>query len=216
MPIPVLELAYEQVLHDPTHIEVGSPSAPPCQISQSLYLVATDRKSDLLLSLLEQEEMSCVLVFTRTRHRADRLTRSLRGARVQADCIHGDRSQRERESTLRAFRQQKVRVLVATDIAARGLDIEGVTHVVNYDVPPVPADYLHRIGRTARAGAAGDALTLASREDAAAVAGVERILGHRLTRVTLPGLTEVEPVRAAAAPRGALTRGRGRSSIRRR
>lgn len=216
MPIPVLELAYEYVLHDPIHVEIGSPSAPPPTISQFVYLVPTERKADLLVLLLQQDDMPSVLVFTRTRHRADRLARLLRGARVDADCIHGDRSQREREHTLRAFRQRRVRVLVATDIAARGLDIEGITHVVNYDVPPVPADYLHRIGRTARAGAAGDALTLASREESAAITSIERILGHPLTRVASPGMTEVEPTRPAAAPRSALTRGRGRTSRRRR
>ncbi len=214
LPLPVLELAYERVLHEPVHVEVGSPSAPPSSISQALYPVAADRKIELLLCLLAKEQMESVLVFTRTRHRADRLARVLKSSRVAVECLHGDRTQGQRERALRAFRERQVRVLVATDIAARGLDIAGVTHVVNYDVPPVAVDYLHRIGRTARAGAVGDAVTLASYEESAAVRGIERTLGHRLERVAVPGVTEREPERPAAAPRGALTRGRGRSTRR--
>jgi len=112
---------------------------------------------------------------------------------------------------LAAFRQQRVRVLVATDVAARGLDIDGVTHVVNFDVPPVAVDYLHRIGRTARAGAAGDAVTLASYEETPAIAGIERTLGHRLQRMESPGVPAPMPEEPVAAIRGPLTRGRGRS-----
>ena len=215
LPLPVLELAYERLLHDPIHVEVGLPSAPPASISQSLYPVAAERKEELLRTLLTETAMSSVLVFTRTRRRADRLARYLQGCRVTVECLHVDRSQGQREHALRAFRQQKVRVLVATDIAARGLDIEGVTHVVNYDVPPVANDYLHRIGRTGRVGAAGDAVTLASREESAAVRSIERTLGHLLERVAIPGVTDKEPERPAVTPRGALTRGRGRSSSRR-
>ena len=186
-------------------------SAPPSTLSQSLYPVASLRKTDLLLDLLRQEAMGSVLVFARTRRRADSLAKRLQRAQVNATCIHGDRSQSEREKALRAFRQRRVRVLVATDVAARGLDVEGVTHVVNFDVPNDPAGYLHRIGRTARAGAAGEALTLASREEAATIVDIERTLGHRLRRAAVQGMTEIEAVPVAPAPRGALTRGRGRS-----
>jgi ATP-dependent RNA helicase RhlE len=214
MPIPVLELAYEHILRDPTHVEVGLPSTPPSTISQSLYAVASERKAGLLVELLRQEDMESVLVFTRTRHRADRLARHLQASRVRTECIHGDRSQSQREHALHAFRQHKVRVLVATDVAARGLDVEGVTHVVNFDVPPVAVDYLHRIGRTARAGATGDAMTLASREEHAAVAGIERTLGYQIRRVAVAGVTEVEVARPAPVQLSALHRGRGRSLAR--
>jgi ATP-dependent RNA helicase RhlE len=198
MPIALMEVAYEEILRNPTHVEVGLQTVPPSAISQSVYLVPSRAKTDLLLELLEQKTMESVLVFTRTRRRADVLARRLQLARLKTACIHGDRSQREREQALDSFRQRSVRVLVATDVAARGLHVEGVTHVVNYDVPDMPAEYLNRIGRTARAGASGDALTLASREDAPALASIERTLGEQLPRVTVGGLTEPEPSRISA------------------
>lgn len=211
MPIPLLELAYCEILHRPIHVEIGSLSAPPVTLSQSLYLVPSPEKASLLLGLLQQRQMESVLVFARTRRRVDSLTRYLRQAQVEVTSLHGDRSQRERERALRAFRHRQVQVLVATDVAARGLDVEGVSHVVNFDVPAVPGEYLHRVGRTARAGAVGDAVTLAAPEEAATVASIERILGHRIARAGPAGEAELEPIAAAPAVRGALTRGRGRS-----
>ncbi|HUT73295.1 MAG TPA: DEAD/DEAH box helicase [Armatimonadota bacterium] len=200
MPIDVLELAYEEILRDPVHVEVGSQSVPPASISQSVYLVASERKTDLLLDLLRQEAMRSVLVFARTRRRAERLAKQLQRSNMNATCIHGDRSQSDREKALNGFRRRSVRVLVATDIAARGLDVEGVTHVVNYDMPAAPLDYLHRIGRTARAGCDGDALSLAGWEDTLVLADIERTLGRTLPRVSVPGLTQPEPQRAASVP----------------
>jgi len=216
MPIALLEVAYEEILRDPTHVEVGSPSTPPTTVSQSVYMVPSGLKTELLLELLSQDAMESVVVFVRTRRRADHLATRLKRERMNATCIHGDRSQSEREKALRSFRQRSVRVLVATDVAARGLDVEGVTHVVNYDVPALPVEYLNRIGRTARAGASGDALTLASREDASALADIERTLGKQLPRVTVAGLTEPEPVRRSLAPATPrpLFRGRRRSLAR--
>ena len=220
MPIALLELAYEEILRDPRHVQVGSQSVPPTTISQSVCMVPSERKTDLLIELLEQKAMESVVVFVRTRRRADLLLRRLQRENMRAACLHGDRSQSERERALEKFKQRTVRVLVATDVAARGLHVEGVTHVVNYDMPAMAADYLNRIGRTARAGASGDALTMASREDAFALASIERTLGKQLPRLTVEGLTEVEPARAASAsvsprsrlqPRGrALSRGRRR------
>ncbi len=195
MPIALMEVAYEEILRNPTYVEVGSPSVPPATVSQSVYMVPSARKTDLLLELLNHDAMVSVLVFVRTRHGADLLATRLQRERLKTACIHGDRSQREREQALDSFRQRSVRVLVATDVAARGLHVEGVTHVVNYDVPAMPAEYLNRIGRTARAGASGDALTLASGDDAAALASIERTLGGQLRRVAVAGLTEPEPVR---------------------
>jgi len=206
MPIALLELAYEEILRDPEHVEVGSQSAPPAAISQSVHLVPSALKTDLLLELLEQKTMESVLVFVRTRRRADSLARRLQRDRINAACIHGDLSQSEREKALDNFRRHSLRVLVATDVAARGLQVEGVTHVVNYDIPPMPADYLNRIGRTARAGASGDALTLASREDGPALAGIERTLGRQLPRMTVAGLTEPELPRTPRASASQLSR----------
>jgi len=200
MPFAVLELAYEEILRDPVLVEVGSQCAPPATIAQSVYLVASDRKTDLLLDLLRREAMRSVLVFARTRRRAERLTRQLQRSNTNASCIHGDRSQSQRERALERFRRRSLRVLVATDIAARGLDVEGVTHVVNYDMPAVPLDYIHRIGRTARAGSDGEALSLAAQEDASVLADIERTLGRQIPRVTVAGLTEPELARKAPAP----------------
>ncbi len=213
MPIALLELAYEEILRNPQHVEVGLPSIPPAAISQSVYLVRPDRKTDLLIELLREETMTSVVVFVRTRRRADYLATRLQREKMKTACLHGDRSQREREQALDSFRRRSVRVLVATDVAARGLHVDGVTHVVNYDMPALAADYLNRIGRTARAGAAGDALTLASREDAPTLASIERTLGRPLPRVSIEGLTERELPRISpttTAPRSRLRSG-GRS-----
>ena len=208
MPIPLLELAYEEILHSPDHVEVGSPSAPPATVSQSVYMVSNRLKADLLVRLLREEAMESVVVFVRTRRGADHLLRRLQREAVNAACIHGDRTQREREKALDSFKQRSVRVLVATDVAARGLHVEGVTHVINYDVPAMPAEYLNRIGRTARAGASGDAITLVGREDAAALSSIERTLGKQLPRVSVAGLTEPERI-PIIAPVGSRLRVRG-------
>jgi ATP-dependent RNA helicase RhlE len=206
MPIALMELAYAEILRNPQHVEVGSPSLPPVTVAQSVYHVATGMKTDLLLRLLEQEAMESVVVFVRTRRRADSLTRRLQRESLPAACIHGDRPQSAREKVLKSFRQRSVRVLVATDVAARGIHVDGVTHVINYDVPAQPAEYLNRIGRTGRAGASGDALTLVSREEIGALAGIERTLGKSLPRVTITGMTEPELPRAAAGPRSPASR----------
>jgi ATP-dependent RNA helicase RhlE len=206
MPIALMELAYEEILRDPIPVEVGSPSAPPATVSESVYMVPSARKTDLLLELLDRDAMESVLVFVRTRRQADVLARRLQLERLKTGCIHGDRSQREREQALESFRQRSVRVLVATDVAARGLHVEGVTHVVNYDVPAMPAEYLNRIGRTARAGALGDAFTLASREDGPALASIERTLGRQLPRVTVAGLTEPDLSQSSRVPARRLSR----------
>jgi ATP-dependent RNA helicase RhlE len=206
MPIALMEVAYEEILRNPIPVEVGSPSAPPATVSQSVYMVPSARKTDLLLELLNRDAMESVLVFVRTRRQADVLARRLQQERLKTACIHGDRSQREREQALDRFRQRSVRVLVATDVAARGLHVEGVTHVVNYDVPAMPAEYLNRIGRTARAGALGDAFTLASREDGPALASIERTLGRQLPRVAVAGLTEPDLSQSSRVPARRLSR----------
>jgi ATP-dependent RNA helicase RhlE len=213
MPIALMELAYERILRSPEYVAIGSQSVPPSTISQAVYCVPSRSKTDLLLQLLTRGAMESVLVFVRTRRQADSLARRLQRANMKVACIHGDRSQREREGALGSLRSGAARVLVATDVAARGLDVEGVTHVVNYDIPDMPATYLNRIGRTARAGASGDAITLVSREDEPALADIERTLGMKIPRKSVAGLTEPERERVASvsvrprsrlAPRGRL------------
>ncbi len=182
MPPEILALT-ERFTQNPARVAVGLPATPPKTVSQALYQVAPSEKTSLLLRLVQKGSAESVLVFTRTKHRADRLARQLKHAGVNATCIHGDRSQRQREAALDGYRKGFFQVLVATDIAARGLDIQGVTHVINFDLPAVPEDYVHRIGRTARAGASGAALSFVTEEDAPALRSIEKALGHRVHRL---------------------------------
>ena len=220
MPIPLMELAYEKILRSPEYVAIGSQSVPPSTISQAVYMVPSRSKADLLLQLLKRGRMESVMVFVRTRRQADSLARRLQRAKMKVACIHGDRSQREREGALGSLRNGAARVLVATDVAARGLDVEGVTHVVNFDIPDMPAVYLNRIGRTARAGASGEAITLVGREDEPALADIERTLGMKIPRKTVAGMTDPERERVAsvsARPRSRLSpRGRLAGKRRRR
>jgi ATP-dependent RNA helicase RhlE len=148
--------------------------------------VPQELKPLLLLELLRRGELETALVFTRTKHRANRLAAFLERAGIACDRIHGNRSQKQRETALAAFKNGRLQVLVATDIAARGIDVEALPHVVNFDVPAQADDYIHRVGRTARAGAAGDALTFASPAESAELAAIERAVGRRIERRTLP------------------------------
>ena len=145
------------------------------------------RKQDLRMALLQRAEMGQTLVFTRTKHRANRLAEKLTRAGINCDRIHGNRSQPQREAALAAFKHGRIRVLVATDIAARGIDVEALPHVINFDTPAQPEDYIHRVGRTARAGMVGDALTFASPAEQPLVAAIERAVGRRLDRRRLEG-----------------------------
>jgi ATP-dependent RNA helicase RhlE len=185
MPPAVAALA-RQFQRDPASIEID-PARPPEAIHQALYPVPKHLKTELLLSILEQMEVDSMLVFTRTKQEADVVARQLRQARIAVACIHGDFNQKDRISALEGFRSGKHRVLVATNIAARGWDVEGISHVVNYDVPEHPEDYVHRIGRTARAEADGDAITLVTPDDEGLIHRIEYLLGHKVERKTLPG-----------------------------
>jgi ATP-dependent RNA helicase RhlE len=185
MPPPIAELTRE-MLHHPVTINLQRQPAPAVGITQAVYPVAQDLKSSLLQALLTRGEMDDVLVFTRTKHRADRLAKQLIKAGINADRIHGNRSQPQRTKALADFKSGAVRVLVATDIAARGIDVEALGHVVNFDVPQVPEDYIHRVGRTARAEATGDAFTFVAPDEEADLRAIERAVGKRLPRVTLP------------------------------
>jgi ATP-dependent RNA helicase RhlE len=155
-------------------------------ITQAVYPVPQELKSALLLALLNRGEMQDVLVFTRTKHRTNRLAEYLVRNGVKAERIHGNRSQAQRTEALAGFKSGKHRVLVATDIAARGIDVVELGHVVNFDVPEVPEDYIHRVGRTARAEATGDAFTFVSPEEEGDLRNIERAVGKRLPRVTVP------------------------------
>lgn len=188
-----------QFQREPVMIEV-SISRPPEAIRQALYPVPKHLKTQLLLALLEQMEINSMLVFTATKQEADIVTRQLTEAKIPVACIHGDFGQRERIAALEGFRSGKHQVLVATNIAARGLDIEGISHVINYDVPDQPEDYIHRIGRTARAEAEGDAMTLVTPEDEALIHRIEYLLGYKIERKTLPGFDYDVPVPSWAKP----------------
>ncbi len=185
MPPPIVKLTRE-LLHNPATINLQRKAAPAVGITQALYPVAAELKSALFLHLLSTEEMDEALVFTRTKHRADRLTKYLVKHGIAAERIHGNRSQPQRTAALAGFKSGKYRVLVATDIVARGIDISELGHVVNFDVPVVPEDYIHRVGRTARAAATGDAFTFVAPDEEGDLRRIERAVGRRLPRVTVP------------------------------
>jgi ATP-dependent RNA helicase RhlE len=167
-------------------IEVGSITKPAEQVDLRFYEVEQDGKLDLLHSMLRKEE-GAFLVFARTRHGADRLARRLADNGVKTAAIHGDRSQNQRNQALRGFQEGYYRVLVATDIAARGIHVDGISHVVNYDLPQVPEDFIHRVGRTGRAGARGIASTFGTRSERSAISQIERTLSIRLIRHSQTG-----------------------------
>ena len=184
MPPEIVALARE-LLCQPVMLDIERPSAPAVGVSHAAYPVASELKLPLLIELLRQPGVRNALVFTRTKHRANRLADGLMRRGVAADRIHGNRSQSQRTQALAAFKDGRCRVLVATDIAARGIDVTGLNHVVNFDVPPAAEDYIHRVGRTARAEAVGDALTLVSPAEEADLRSIERAVGTRIPRVTL-------------------------------
>jgi len=182
-----------QILHNPVTVQVGQRSAPAVGIRHAIYPVPRHLKSDLLIELLRQQGMTSVLVFTRTKHYADRLSQKLQHAGLKVSVLHGNRSQSQRLHALEQFRRGRSRVMVATDIAARGIDIEDISHVVNFDIPNTAEDYIHRIGRTARVDATGDAFTLVDREEEPLVKDIERALNKTLPRVTLPAFDYKRP-----------------------
>ncbi|MFI5178272.1 MAG: DEAD/DEAH box helicase [Vicinamibacterales bacterium] len=185
MPPAIAELSRE-MLHDPVTINLERRSAPATGITQAAYPVPQHLKPALLLALLRSGEVRDALVFTRTKHRADRLAKFLGQSSVSVQRIHGNRSQAQRTEALAGFKKGKYQVLVATDIAARGIDVTALGHVINFDVPGQPEDYIHRVGRTARAELTGSAFTLVSPEEEGSVRSIEREIGKRLPRVTMP------------------------------
>ncbi|KRT75214.1 MAG: ATP-dependent RNA helicase RhlE, ATP-dependent RNA helicase RhlE [Candidatus Rokubacteria bacterium CSP1-6] len=185
MPPPIVTLTRE-LLRRPAMINLERKAAPAVGITQAVYPVAQDVKSSLLLELIKRGEMKSALVFTRTKHRANRLADFLSRHRVNCERIHGNRSQAQRTAAMEGFKSGRFRILVATDIAARGIDVEALSHVINFDVPAVPEDYIHRVGRTARAELTGDAFTFVSPEEEGDLSAIERVVGKRLPRVVLP------------------------------
>jgi ATP-dependent RNA helicase RhlE len=186
MPPPIMNLT-RQLLKQPFTVNLERASTPAVGITQAVYPVPQNLKAPLLIELVQRGDIKNVLAFTRTKHRANRLAETLTKRGVPCERIHGNRSQAQRTAALAGFKAGRFRVLVATDIAARGIDVEALSHVVNFDVPHVPDDYIHRVGRTARAEMTGDAFTFVSPEEEGDLRAIEHAIGKRLPRVTVPG-----------------------------
>jgi len=185
-------------MRDPATVEVAPRNRPVELISQVAHPVDKDRKRELLAHLVKTGDWHQVLVFTRTKHGANRLAQQLERDGIEADAIHGNKSQPARTRALKRFKDNELQVLVATDIASRGLDIEELPHVVNYDLPHVPEDYVHRIGRTGRAGLSGEAVSLVSGEDRPLFAAIERLINRRIEQRTIAGFEPGSSYHAAA------------------
>jgi len=182
---PQIETLIQWAMRSPETIEIGARRTPAETVKHVIYPVSDSQKSDLLLELLKRVNFNSVLIFCRTKHGADRVVGLLKRNNHAVAVLHSNRTQREREQALRGFRDGRFEVLVATDIAARGLDIADVSHVINYDVPQHPEDYIHRIGRTGRAEAHGDAFTIMTAEDGSHVFAIERFISQKIPRVKL-------------------------------
>ncbi len=194
--------------HNPVRVEVGAIAKPADAVSQAVYTVQQDAKMRLLTKLLRNPEVESALVFLRTKHRTDRVAKTLHRDGFKVQAIHGGRSQGQRQQAIDGFRKGRFRVLVATDVAARGIDVDGITHVVNFDIPNSSDDYIHRIGRTARASATGDAITFVSPQDSVALGSIEKALGRNLPQEEWEGAV---PVLSLYKPQGSGGRGRGGS-----
>ena len=186
IPEEIMRLA-NQICREPVIVKIGTKTTTPVGIRHAVYPVAHDQKTELLLRLMQDTPaMSSVIIFTRTKSRADRLGHVLERAGTMTSVIHSDRSQGQRLNALDRFRRGKTQVLVATDIAARGIDIKDISHVINFDVPQTPEDYIHRIGRTGRVEATGDAFSLIAPDEEKMIHDIERVINQRLPRITLP------------------------------
>jgi len=201
---PEVEQLAAQSLTEPQRISMGI-SKPAVTVTHALYPVPNHLKSGLLLKLLKQTDTDSVLVFTRTKHRADKVARQIAHAGFRVTSLHSNRTQGQRERALQGFKSGHFQIMVATDIAARGLDIESISHVINFDMPDTADAYIHRIGRTGRAKRTGDAFTLVTPEDADMIRKLERIMREPLEKITLPDFDYSPP----APPRSAHSHGRG-------
>ena len=200
---PELNRVAKDALHEPVRVDLAPPSRPAAGITQAVYPVPRNLKTDLLDELLGLTELKSVIVFARTKRGADRLGRQLKQRGHSVGVIHGDRTQGQREKALSDLKRGRVQILVATDIASRGIDVDDISHVINYDVPHTPEDYVHRIGRTGRVGAAGDAFTLMCLEEKKDLEAIERFLGRSLPRVMMPDFNyHMRPAEISKAVRG--------------
>ncbi len=207
---PEIEGLCRWALRKPEIISIGALRTPASTVSHALYPVAEDQKVDLVLELLRRLEFDQVLIFTRTRHGADRVYAQLKREGHSVAVLHSDRTQTEREHSLDGFRNGRFEIMVATDIASRGIDVQGISHVINYDVPQHPEDYVHRIGRTGRAQAVGDACTIMVAEELEHVIDIERFISQKIPRVKLENFpyiftrafTATEPIRGKAVRAG--------------
>jgi ATP-dependent RNA helicase RhlE len=191
-PREIAELA-KKMQHDAVRIQVGPIACPAKDVKQAVYAVPGDGKLDLLSKILREPEVTSALVFLRTKHRTDRVAKALHNAGFKAQAIHGGRTQGQRQQAIDGFRKGRYQILVATDVAARGLDVQGISHVVNFDLPNTTDDYIHRIGRTGRANASGIAFTFVCPEEGHALRCIERDLGNRIPREEWEGAVSIEP-----------------------
>ncbi len=207
-----VEQIAREFLNDPAHVNFGEKARPPTTIRQTIYPVTLDNKGPMLLEILKCDQVESAIVFTRTKSRADRVAKLLTHNRIKAVAIHGDRSQGQRNAALGGFRNRAYRVMVATDLAARGLDIPDVSHVINFDLPDESENYIHRIGRTARMGKSGEALSLVTPEERTSLARIERTLGRQLERARIAGFDapEIAPSAPVTVFRSAWLRRRSR------
>ncbi len=184
------------VLHEPLLIEIGTPFTLVDTVEQEFYTISQEVKSDLLVHVLRNEKVETALVFSRTKHGADRIARKLHRHGIQAEAIHSNRTQSQRQRTLDGFKRRHFKVLVATDVAARGIDIEGISHVVNFDTPRFAEDYIHRIGRTGRAEHSGNAVTFVSADEQKYLRKIEQMVGKRCVLKVYPGFAgDIPPTR---------------------
>src|ERR1044072_6969108 len=212
---PEIEKLARSTMKEPKLVEVSQRGQAPLTVNQAAYPVALESKTALLLDLLERERFERVLFFTRTRRGAERLPHIRTARDHSANRIHADRTQSQREAALRGFRDGHTRVLVATDIAARGLDVDAVSHVINYDVPNAPEDYVHRVGRTGRAGKQGQAITIVTPVDELSMKAIERLIGQPVKRVVPEGFGGVQVAAASARkPFAPFGRHSSRGSVR--
>jgi len=206
---PAVVKIVDSILTDPVRVEVSPPTRPVERVTQSLYPVARAQKTDLLVGLLREGGHSRTLVFTRTKHRADRLARQLSRAGVNSSAIHGGRSQSQRQTALEGFKRGRHDVLVATDVASRGIDVDEISHVVNYDMPNTAEDYVHRIGRTARAGADGTAISFLDETEHDVLKEIEKTIGVPLACEDLDGF-DYHPARIVPDPERSIVQPKGR------
>ncbi len=197
---PAIERIAHEYMRRPKLVEVNPRGKASISVKQAAYPVAPTSKTELLLHLLEQENCSRTLIFTATRRGAERLSRLLASRDLTVERIHADRTQPQREAALRSFREGRCRVLVATDIAARGIDVSLISHVINFDMPAAPEDYVHRIGRTGRAGNEGQAMTLLTPVDELTMTRVEKLTGQKVERIFLPAFGGMVPMARPARP----------------